>query len=51
MGNVSKIRNGNPKLEVLNLLIVGFVLNFDTSAVANKVETILIELLNLLERH
>lgn len=51
VGNISKIRNGYPKLEVSNLLIVGLVLNFDTSAVANEIEFFFFEFVNLLERH
>lgn len=51
MGNISKIRNGYPKFEVSNLLIVGLVLNFDTSAVANEIEFFFFEFVNLLERH
>ena len=49
--NISKIRNGYPKLKVSNLLIVGLVLNFNTSAVANEIEFFFIEFVNLLERH
>lgn len=51
MRNVSQVRNSNPKFEVLNLLVVGLVLNFDTSTVADEIEFVLIELFNLLERH
>ena len=49
MGNVSQVRNSNPKFEILNLLLVGLVLNLNASSVANEVEFFLFELVNLLE--
>ena len=51
MGDISKIRNGYPKLEVSDLLIVGLVLNFYTSSVANEIEFFFFEFVYLLERH
>lgn len=51
MRHISQVRDSDPQFQVFNLLLVGLVLNLDTSAVANKVELFLVELINLLEGH
>jgi hypothetical protein len=49
--HVPQIWNGDPELQILHLLVIGFVLDFYASAITDKVEFLLIELFNLLERH
>ena len=49
--DVPEVGDGDPELEVLDLLLIGLVLNLDAATVTYEVELLLLELVDLLEGH